>query len=293
MVEMVQLTLFEEAPRSVPPMMGAAAVTERKATQILAKGTGHVASFDFTLNPYVGCQFGCAYCYAAFFVADPEKARNWGTWVEAKTNALDLLARRKDLAGKSIYIGSVTDPYQPLEGKLGLTREILEYLAGLPVPPKVVIQTRSPLVERDIAILKRLRGARVQMSVTTDDEAVRERFEPACPSIEHRLETLEKLREARIKTAVFLCPLLPLKDPEGFGLRLAALRADRYVVQPFHSGSRQFTAGTRRWAIELATEFGWTGAAYRAAVRRLQTTLPNLKGTQDRFPDLDRMRPIA
>ncbi|MCW5943514.1 MAG: radical SAM protein [Fimbriimonadaceae bacterium] len=290
---MVQLTLFEEAPRSVPPTMGAAAVSERKATQILAKGTGHVASFDFTLNPYVGCQFGCAYCYAAFFVADPEKARTWGTWVEAKTNALDLLARRKDLAGKSIYIGSVTDPYQPLEGKLGLTREILEYLAGLSVPPKVVIQTRSPLVERDIAILKRLRGARVQMSVTTDDDAVRQRFEPGCPSIERRLETLARLREARVKTAVFLCPLLPVTNPEEFGRRLAELRADRYVVQPFHSGSRQFTAGTRRWAIDLATEFGWTGAAYRATVRRLQKTLPNLKGTEVRFPDLDRMRPIA
>lgn len=290
---MVQLTLFEEPRRPVPTMVGTATVTERRATQILAKGTGHVASYDFTLNPYVGCQFGCAYCYAACFVAEPEKAKNWGRWVEAKTNALELLARRKDLSGKTVYIGSVTDPYQPLEGKLGLTRDILEYLAGLAVPPKVVIQTRSPLVTRDADLLKRLPRARVQVSVTTDDETVRQRFEPNCPSIERRLEAVEALRAARIGTAVFLCPLLPLKDPEAFGARLAALRAERYVVQPFHAGSRQFTAGTRRWAIELATEYGWTGAAYRATVKRLQKVLPSLKGTEVRFPDLERMRTIA
>ena len=81
-------------------------------------------AYDFTLNPYSGCSFGCTYCYAAFFSRDAEKRDAWGYWVNVKENAEALLKkRRRSLDGKRIYMSSVTDPYQPIERELKLTRQ--------------------------------------------------------------------------------------------------------------------------------------------------------------------------
>ena len=78
---------------------------------ILTKATGFIGGFDYTLNPYSGCAFGCSYCYAAFFPRDPELRDNWGHWVKVKQNALGKLQRmRTPLAGKQVYMSSVTDP---------------------------------------------------------------------------------------------------------------------------------------------------------------------------------------
>ena len=90
--------------------------------------------YDYTLNPYSGCSFGCTYCYAAFFSRDTEKRDNWGYWVNVKENAVELLQKRLKrtpdaLDGKLIYMSSVTDPYQPVERELKLTRRILEVMA--------------------------------------------------------------------------------------------------------------------------------------------------------------------
>src|SRR5690606_39089742 len=97
---------------------------------ILTKASGFINGFDYTLNPYSGCTFGCTYCYAAFFSPDPDKQNDWGKWVEIKDNALELLykKRKRPLIDKTIYISSVTDPYQPIEKQLGLTRAILSEL---------------------------------------------------------------------------------------------------------------------------------------------------------------------
>ena len=101
--------------------------------------------YDFTLNPYSGCSFGCTYCYAAFFSKTREQRDRWGYWVMVKENALELLERRKRgaLDGKRIYMSTVTDPYQPIERQLDLTRGLLEVLADRH-SPKLVVQTRSP-----------------------------------------------------------------------------------------------------------------------------------------------------
>src|SRR5215468_1187729 len=105
-------------------------VRYKQSSGILSKATGFINSFDFTLNPYSGCAFGCTYCYAAFFTPTTELQETWGQWVEVKENALELLRkkRKRPLLDKTIYMSSVTDPYQPVERSLELTRSILREL---------------------------------------------------------------------------------------------------------------------------------------------------------------------
>ena len=175
-----------------PKRIGQTQVTYRPARDILTKTSGFIKTYDFTLNPYSGCSFGCSYCYAAFFSRDPVQQDNWGLWVNAKQNAARLLDDLKpgELDGKRIYMSSVTDPYQPLEQKIELTQQVLKKLARH--RPKLVVQTRSPLVTRDIPLFQEIekKGGRVQvnMTVTTDDEDVRKTFEPGCPSNPARLK---------------------------------------------------------------------------------------------------------
>src|SRR5690242_11095824 len=150
-----------------------------------------IASFDYTLNAYIGCSFGCSYCFAASFVADDEKKAAWGTWVHVKEDALIELSRA-DLKDKTIFMSSSTDPYQPLEMHTGLTRSIVEFLSEPFRQPRLTVQTRSPIVARDVDLLKRYKRARVNMSITTDSEEIRKKFEPKCASIDRRFEALEK-----------------------------------------------------------------------------------------------------
>ena len=106
----------------------------------LGKAEVRHASFR---NPYAGCTYGCTYCYAAAFTRTDGDRDAWGRWVTVKENAIERLGRwRGRLAGRRIYMSSVTDPYQPVERKLKLTRRLLEGLASERV--KLVIQTRAP-----------------------------------------------------------------------------------------------------------------------------------------------------
>ena len=140
-----------------PSVVGLAAVTYAPTSQVLNKPSGFMDAYDFTLNPYGGCSFGCTYCYAAFFSRDVEKRDSWGQWVNVKDNAVELLKKRKPgtLDGKLIYMSSVTDPYQPVERQLELTRGLLRTMAERGDKPKLVVQTRSPDVVRDCDLYRR------------------------------------------------------------------------------------------------------------------------------------------
>jgi DNA repair photolyase len=255
--------------------MGNTTVDFKDASGILTKATGFMSAYDYTLNPYAGCGFGCSYCYAASFAGSDALREDWGQWVSVKRNALDRLRRRrKSLAGRSIYMSSVTDPYQPVERRLGLVRSLLDEL--LLDQPVLVVQTRSPLVLRDVDLLKRFERARVCMTVTTDSERVRRAFEPQCTPIERRLETVGALVAAGIDTAVTMTPLLPLEDATAFAKHLRSTGAGRFVVQPFHVDRGNYVAGTRPGAIAIARELHWDAAAYRKAVHVLRTELPEL-----------------
>ena len=276
---MVQPQLFDPA-FGLPRAGGGVEVGARNASSILTRATGAITRFcDYSLNPYVGCAFGCAYCYAAFFVPDERRAREWGEWVDVKVNALALLRRRAvEIAGKSILIGSATDPYQPIEIKTGLTRSLLEFLSRISPQPKVHVQTRSPIVTRDADLFQRFDDFSVGVSVTTDSEKVRRRFEPKCASIERRLRAAESLARAGVRVILSVAPMLPVKDPEAFARRLASVGAHSVWASRFRTTRGEFMAGTRRLALTLAKDLGWDEEAYHTTLRRMRTILPAMKG---------------
>lgn len=265
-----------------PGRMGRAEIAYVDARTILTRATGFMSDYDFTLNPYSGCSYGCSYCYAAFFARTAERQDTWGEWVDVKQNALDKLRRmRTDLRGKRIYMSSVTDPYQPIERHLGLVRALLTEL--IPRQPRLVVQTRSPLVTRDIDLFQRLDHVRVNMTVTTDDDEVARAFEKWCPRNRFRLDAIAEVTAAGIPTSITMTPLLPVTDPERFADRLLATGVTHFVVQQFHTARSRFVAGTREPAEELIRERGWDDAAYRRTVEVLRSRLPHLDEGREGF----------
>ncbi len=164
--------------------------------------------YDYVINPYVGCQHGCSYCYATFMKRFTRHKEPWGDFVDVKINAPELL--RKEITKKkqgTVWVSGVTDPYQPLEKKYELTTECMEILVQHDWP--VIVQTRSPLVLRDVDILKQSKKIEVGLSITTANEEIRKAFEPHAPSIKTRLKAIESLHRNGIKTYAMIAPILP------------------------------------------------------------------------------------
>lgn len=181
--------------------------------------------YPYVVNCYVGCQHNCSYCYARFMKRFTGHKEAWGQFVDVKANAVDLL--RKEIARKKpakVWVSGVCDPYQPLEGRHELTRRCLEILVENGWP--VIVQTRSPLVVRDLDILKNGKDLEVGFSVTTADDAVRKLFEPNAPSIQTRIRALDELHRAGIRTYAMIAPMLPEAETLG---ELLAGKVD-YVV---------------------------------------------------------------
>ena len=249
---------FEESDHmeTRPCTIGETAVCYAPVKEIMTRATGFMGEYDFTLNPYSGCSFGCTYCYAAFFSRDIERRNNWGYWVDVKENAVELMARRKagSLDGKRIYMSSVTDPYQPVDRQLELTRGILEVMVKNH-KPKLVVQTRSPTVVRDCDLFRAIqeKGGRVQvnMTVTTDDEDVRRTFEPFCPSNMARISAIGEVRSEGIDTCITMTPLLIVTSPYAFADHLIETGVQKFIAQPFHFRRGKFLAGTREKALDL------------------------------------------
>ena len=238
---------------------GRAGIDYKPTSNILTRATGFMDAYDFTLNPYSGCSFGCTYCYAAFFSPNKQKRDSWGDWVVVKENAVELMRkrRRSGLDGKRIYMSSVTDPYQPIERKLKLTRELLKIMAERH-RPKLMVQTRSPLVVRDCDMYRKIEenGGRVQinMTVTTDDMDIMRTFEPLCPPNSKRLEAIAEVREAGVESCITMTPLLLVTDDLAFADSLIATGVDRFIAQPFHFKKGKFVANTRQPALDLMAE---------------------------------------
>ena len=252
------------------------------AHQILTAGAGFLSSYDFSLNPYVGCAFGCSYCYAAFF-APFDKQPTWGDWVRVKRNAELKLSRvRRSLNGKAIYMSSATDPYQPIEKRLKLTRSLLPILAERGA--HLVVQTRSPLVTRDIDWLRTFDRVCVNFSITTDSEEVRRAFEPRNPPIPDRLKAACEIAEAGIPVAITMTPLLPIDEPRRFAEQVAATGARRFVVDQFVETSGHFRAGTGEAAIGLADRSSWDAERYQQTRDVLMSRLaPDIREGESGF----------
>lgn len=258
--------------------MARAAVFLREARSILTPTGGYLAGFTHSLQPYAGCVFECAYCYVRELAVQRTSPYRlpWSRWVAAKTNAPELLRRdaeRGRLATARLFCSSATDPYLPLERRLGLTRGCLEVMVEHP-PAQLLLQTRSPLVVRDATLLRRLPNVWVSLTIATDDERVRRAFEPNAPATRLRVEALRALRAAGVRAQAALAPLLPC-DPE----RLAALLdpvVDRVVVDDFFrgdgaAGRRSAAALARLRALGFAAwaEPGYAAEAVAVLKRRL------------------------
>ena len=245
-----------------------------EARSIFSPATGFIrrGGFDWTCNPYLGCTFGCSYCYAMFLPQNRRPKEDWGRWFAAKRNAIELAERRAPkLAGQALYMSSVTDPYLPAERSLHLTRGILEALA--PYQPRLLVQTRGPLVVRDLDVLAQFDAVRVNMSIPTDSERVRQAFEPKAPPLERRWQAAAEVHDAGIPVGLCLTPLLPLDDPEAFVERIAAFRPEVLVVQDFHDSHGGFGADTGVAARRRLAESGWSPRHYECFLNRLRERL--------------------
>jgi DNA repair photolyase len=179
-------------------------IREIRAKSILSKSQ----VYDYALNPYVGCQHSCVYCYAKFMKRFTNHQERWGEFVDVKINAPELLAIevKKKKTGR-VWISGVCDPYQPLEKKYLITKRCLDILVENGWP--FTVQTKSPLVLRDIETLKRADGLEVGFTITTADERIRRIFEPGAPPSTKRIEALAVLHSEGIETFVMVAPILP------------------------------------------------------------------------------------
>ena len=217
-------------------------VREVEAKSILNKSK----IFDYCVNPYTGCQVGCAYCYASLFIPRYSgHSEPWGTFVDVKTNAPELLRRqlRRAKLG-TVWLSSVCDPYQPLEAKHRLTRLCLEALveSGFPVN----IQSKSVLLLRDADLMAGIRELEAGFTIATDDVRTARLCEPFASSPAERAKALRALRargsrkagEARGPVSRKARPHRAHRArPEELpALRLVGSGHVRNLVQPRHLG---------------------------------------------------------
>jgi len=188
---------------------------------IIARNDSPDIGFDRSINPYRGCEHGCIYCFArpthAYLGMSP--GIDFESRLFAKPNAAALLAKELSAPGyvpKTIAMGTNTDPYQPIEKKMRITRSVLEVLREFRHPVGIV--TKSPLILRDIDILSEMAGmglAKVALSVTTLDRRLARMMEPRAGTPQRRLQAIKGLSEAGIPTGVMFAPAIPaLNDGE-------------------------------------------------------------------------------
>lgn len=243
---------------------------------LLNKGTGFLTDYTHSLNPYTGCSFGCSYCYVRQMPVSTFRKQAWGTWIDIKQGAADLLRkelRKAKAKGKvTIFMSSSTDPYQPIEHKEKVTRSLLTVMVEEP-PDFLLVQTRSPLVYRDTDLLLLLQDrVRVSMTIETDLEEIRKQFTPGAPPIQARLKTLQRLADAGVPTQATIAPVLPSSEEFALTLRPYVNRVcvDDYFMGDGSGGRRTRNLGIRSLYEELGLEEWYQPSAYRIVYDRLR-----------------------
>ena len=198
---------------------GIVKLTEIKCKTLLTPSA--IRGCDLAANPYAGCEHACAYCYAKFMKPHTFRDEVWGEYVDVRVNAaeaaIDQLCTGK-FSGRSVFIGTITDPYQPAEKHYRLMRELLPVMNQFGMA--VSILTKSGLVSRDIDIIKDMKKVSVGLTITGIDERAREAFEPGAPPYAERLVALEKLSGAGVDTFAFIAPILPGITDRDFDILL-------------------------------------------------------------------------
>jgi len=205
--------------------------------------------YDYCINPYVGCRYGCAYCYVRFFLKDDAP---WGGWLRTRDhlptklpkelNALPIIMRKKGkvkwqgpaIQDARIVMGTMTDPYQPVEKKKKLTRKTLEILLAHK-PLRVGLFTRSPLAARDIDLFQNIPDMRVHVTIAPLPQAIKKKLEPVPFTMKVGLRLVEKLKRAGVRTHVSIAPAIPTfseQYTEFLAGEMARLKVDQFFLDP-------------------------------------------------------------
>ncbi len=208
----------------------------------------NLPNLDYSLNPYFGCEHGCIYCYSPSVFRDYKIAKNWGRFVKAKINMIEILDNQLKKIPKGIVgISTVTDPYQPLEGKLQLTRKCIELLSTQKFP--ISIQTKSPLVLRDKDLI-RSEGFDVGFTITTLKDDLARKLQPRAPSPSSLVQVIEEFSDRGINTWIFLGPIIPeINDDEDSFLQIIDL-AEKTKSEIIYD-----KLNLRPWVLDSMTSF--------------------------------------
>jgi DNA repair photolyase len=251
-------------------------VIETKARSALSPVGGFLreAGFTHSLTPARNCTYGCTYCYVPTMRVRAglrrEDWEHWGDYTVLKKNLPDLLAKelRED---QIIYCSPLVDPYQPAEMMMEMMPLVLEKIYIYP-PERFVLQTRSSYILRDLNLLVAVAehtDLRISFSITTDEEAVRRKFEPRCESIAQRVDAVRVLVEAGLDVYITLAPILPC-TPAAVAALLADLTPNPVIGDPFHiRATKKSGATTRQTALEVLSKYEsleWVDAEFQSGL---------------------------
>ena len=185
-------------------------VAKVRAKNILSRSK--IGSGGYAINPYVGCPHSCIYCYAEFMRGVTGHEEAWGKFLDVKDFDTACLVKFAASHGNErVFMSSVTDCYNLYEARFGITRKVLEAVAGSDI--NLQILTKSSLVTRDIDLLQTMPNVRVGVSLSVIDESLRRMLEPRASSVAARIAAIKKLRAAGVKTYIFVAPIFPQITP--------------------------------------------------------------------------------
>lgn len=224
-------------------------ITTTKVRQILTRTSGFLATVSsHSLQPYRGCSFGNSLCGQACYVRHNvwvTRGRSWGSFVEVRENAAEAYLRqyecernwaRRKLGKFGIFLSSSTEPFQPIERKMGITRSVLEAMIIAP-PDVLIVQTHSASVTTCLDLYSTLATRaelRFHISIESDIDRLPGLPPPAC-SVEHRIAAAQTLRDAGLSVVITVSPLYPIAAPEKFFERLSTA-AGAVVIDHFIGG---------------------------------------------------------
>ncbi|WEG17533.1 radical SAM protein [Alkalihalophilus pseudofirmus] len=227
-------------------------IAYKEPKKILTPASGFLYGYTHSLNPYTGCLFGCSYCYVRQSPVGLFRGEEWGEWVDIKKGIHEKYIREMSSLRKrgkevTIFMASATDPYQSVEYKEKITRALLEAMVEMP-PDFLFVQTRSPLVTRDIDLFLKLKDSlRLSVTVETDLDEVRKNFSPQAPPIQARLKAIGELQKNDLPVQAAVAPVLPFS--KQFPETLAAL-VNRIVIDDFYTGDGSNGKRTERLKIK-------------------------------------------
>lgn len=218
--------------------------TASKNNIIVKTGFKH---YDVCANPYVGCSFGCSYCYVRFFIKDPN--HDWGEFVRIRKHAESKIQREikklRDQGSKvRIVIGTMTDPYQPVERKERITRSILKIIAkNTDVFTKVGIFTRSPISVEDIEIIKQLPNPIIHHTISPYDDKYIRLLEPIGIKNERRFKTMQEFKNNGIRIEANIAPTIPYLSEdviESISQKVAEIKTDQFFIDPMQAYDQSY-----------------------------------------------------